>query len=167
MMHQATVHQHIEAILPQIQRPATGCIRQPVLTVAYSQHYAGCFFPWNHHHMALRLAYAGRPEYLRYQTDNVLAHQAADGFAPSGFGPASDPAALRRHGFSTEARDVADHTTRLLAAALERIGSFTENYDAETGAPLSAQGFASWNILADKLHEELDGRAWIMQPLFE
>lgn len=75
--------------------------------------------------------------------------------------------ALRHYGFRREARDLADRTVRLLARSLRRIGSFTENYDAETGRPLYATEFASWNILADTLHPDLRQGTWIMDPVFE
>ena len=63
--------------------------------------------------------------------------------------------ALLRYGFCEEARILADNTVRLLADSLNRIGSFTENYHAETGEPLYATEFASWNLLADTMHTTL------------
>lgn len=75
--------------------------------------------------------------------------------------------ALRFYGLKRESRDVADRTIKLLARSLKKIGAFTENYDAETGAPLYAPGYASWNILADRMHPELETGRWIMDPVFE
>jgi putative isomerase len=75
--------------------------------------------------------------------------------------------ALRHYGFRKEARDLADRTVRLLALSLRKAGSFTENFDAETGQPLYASEFASWNILADTLHTDLQTGSWIMDPVFE
>jgi hypothetical protein len=75
--------------------------------------------------------------------------------------------ALRHYGFNAAARDLADRTVRLLARALRTTGSFTENFDAETGRPLYAAEFASWNLLADTLHPDLRRGKWIMDPVFE
>jgi hypothetical protein len=62
--------------------------------------------------------------------------------------------ALSYYGFDHEAKDLADRTHSLLASSINSIGSFTENYHAETGQPLYAPNFASWNILADQMHGE-------------
>jgi len=74
--------------------------------------------------------------------------------------------ALRFYGFPNEAADLAARMIGVLARGLRSIGSFTENYDAETGAPLYARNFASWNILADILPEEIASGRWIMDPVF-
>ncbi len=66
--------------------------------------------------------------------------------------------ALHHYGFPKEAGHLANRTIQLLARSLERIGSFTENFDAETGFPLYAQNFASWNILADTMRPDLSMR---------
>lgn len=75
--------------------------------------------------------------------------------------------ALERYGFHDEALDVADRTIHVLAQSLKSIGSFCENFDAETGRPLYAPEFASWNILADQLHRELETGEWIMNPVMD
>ncbi len=75
--------------------------------------------------------------------------------------------ALRHYGCPRAARELADRTLRLLARALRRRGSWAENYDAETGRPLYADRFASWTILADRLHPDLESDTWIMDPVFE
>ncbi|MFH0922304.1 MAG: trehalase family glycosidase [Fibrobacterota bacterium] len=76
------VHEHIESILPRIERRPTKGIPFPYLAVAYSRHYAGFFYCWDHHHMAMRFACAGKPEYLRHGIDNMLYCQRTDGFTP-------------------------------------------------------------------------------------
>ena len=63
--------------------------------------------------------------------------------------------ALRHYGFRREAAEVADRTVRVLAKSLREVGSFAENFDGETGAPLYCRNFASWNLLADTMHEDL------------
>ena len=55
----------------------------------------------------------------------------------------------------------------MLASSLAKIGMFTENYNAETGEPLYAPGYASWNILADMMRPELKSGKWIMDPVFD
>jgi len=75
--------------------------------------------------------------------------------------------ALIHYGFKKEAEELVDKTMFLLASSLEKIGSFTENYDAETGQPLFAPGYGSWNILMDMMYQELRSGKWIMDPIFE
>ena len=74
---------------------------------------------------------------------------------------------LLHYGLRDEAEDLADRTIGVLALSLETKGSFSENYDAETGRPLYCDNFASWNILADTMHEQLRTDSWIMDPVFE
>ncbi|MBI4242568.1 MAG: hypothetical protein HY606_00630 [Planctomycetes bacterium] len=75
--------------------------------------------------------------------------------------------ALLYYGFKKEAGNLADRAVHLLASSIKKIGSFTENYHADTGEPLYASGYASWNILADMMYEEMDDNKWIMNPVFE
>jgi len=75
--------------------------------------------------------------------------------------------ALLSYGFKQEARHLAERTIEVLALSLKKIGSFAENYDAETGKPLFATSFTSWNILADVMYEEMDSNKWIMEPIFD
>lgn len=75
--------------------------------------------------------------------------------------------ALRNYGYISEAADLINRTLRVLAMSVEKMGSFFENYHAETGQPLYAKGFASWNILADVMHDELRENRWIMDCVFE
>jgi glycogen debranching enzyme len=75
--------------------------------------------------------------------------------------------ALIHYGYRREAEDLADRTIKVLAMSLESEGSFAENFDGDTGAPLYARHFASWNILADRMHEELRSGRWIMDPMFD
>ncbi len=75
--------------------------------------------------------------------------------------------ALLHYGLRNEAEDLADRTIRVLALAVENRGSFAENFHAETGKPGYCENFASWNILADTMHEQLKTSSWIMDPVFE
>ncbi|MBI3991355.1 MAG: hypothetical protein HY350_04310 [Candidatus Omnitrophica bacterium] len=93
----AAVHEHIEAIMPGLESQPSGPIQFPYLLPTYGQHYGGAFYTWDHFHMALRFAYAGKPEYLRYQVDNMLVYQRENGFVPSFLHPAIDPNAFNWH----------------------------------------------------------------------
>ena len=63
---------------------------------------------------------------------------------------------LINYGFINEAEDLNNRTLDLLAKSLDTIGSFSENYNAETGAPLYSKEFASWNILGDIISYEIE-----------
>jgi neutral trehalase len=73
---------------------------------------------------------------------------------------------LLAYDYKDEAKDLADRIIDLLANSLDKLGSFTENYNAETGEPLYASGFASWNVLADMLYDEAEDKKWLMEGLF-
>ncbi len=75
--------------------------------------------------------------------------------------------ALRHYGFAAEAKTLADRAVATLANSLRVRGSFAENYHGETGEPLYATHYASWNLLADTRHDDLAGDSWIMNPIFE
>jgi glycogen debranching enzyme len=74
--------------------------------------------------------------------------------------------ALAHYGYARQAEDLADRAVNVLAGSLDKVGSFAENYDGETGAPLYCREFGSWNILADIMHDELRTNTWIMDPVF-
>lgn len=69
--------------------------------------------------------------------------------------------ALRHYGRERAAREVADRTVRVLAKSLREVGSFAENFDGGTGAPLYCRNFASWNLLADTMREP-----WPLEAVF-
>jgi len=66
--------------------------------------------------------------------------------------------ALLHYGFKNEAESLADDTQKVLAGCIGQFGYMRENYHAETGEGLYADHFASWNILADIMHDFLPGR---------
>ena len=74
--------------------------------------------------------------------------------------------ALRHYGFTDEAGVLADRAVNVLAHSLEIQGSFSENFNSESGQPLYASCYASWNLLADTLHDDLASDNWIMDPIF-
>ena len=63
--------------------------------------------------------------------------------------------ALVHYGYETQARQLEKNTLSTLANSVILMGSFSENYHAETGEPLYAKDFASWNILADVFDNNL------------
>ncbi len=77
------VHTYIEKIMPQLEKTAGGKILYPYLSVGCGEHYAGVVFCWDHYHMGIRFAKAGKPEYQKYLVDNLLAYQTRDGFTPN------------------------------------------------------------------------------------
>ena len=58
---------------------------------------------------------------------------------------------LARYGFKKEAVLVTERLLKNMAFHIEKMGFMRENYCGETGTPLYADYFASWNILADLL----------------
>jgi len=65
--------------------------------------------------------------------------------------------ALLHYGFEAEAAMLADDTFKVISMSLDQIGYMRENFHAETGEPLYANKFASWNILADLMPDYLSG----------
>jgi putative isomerase len=78
-----TVHNYIEEIMPKLEKTAVGKIRFPFINISIGQHYTGTVFGWDHHHMGLRFALAGKPQYLRYFIDNLIEYQTSDGYIPN------------------------------------------------------------------------------------
>jgi len=64
--------------------------------------------------------------------------------------------ALLKYGYEREAQDIAARVVATLSKGLDDTGTLYENYNAETGAPLWAPNFMSWNILALELVELME-----------
>ncbi len=62
--------------------------------------------------------------------------------------------ALLHYGYPREAVEIAARVTRLCLDDLKTNGMMHENYHAETGAPLAAPNFISWNLLVAQMIEE-------------
>ncbi len=58
---------------------------------------------------------------------------------------------LLDYGFRREALRLAEKTARLCLADIEKTGGMHENYNADTGEPLAAPDFVSWNLLAGQI----------------
>ena len=66
--------------------------------------------------------------------------------------------ALLHYGYQDAALDVAERVVRVCLDDLEKNGMMHENYHADTGAPLAAPDFISWNLLvAQMIREARDG----------
>ncbi len=61
---------------------------------------------------------------------------------------------LLNYGFQKEAITLAQKISRLVIEDIKESGGMHENYDAESGAPLAAPNFVSWNILVGNMWEE-------------
>jgi alpha,alpha-trehalase len=72
--------------------------------------------------------------------------------------------ALLRYGYPEAALDVAVRVTRLCLDDLDRNGMMHENYHAETGEPLAAENFVSWNLLAAQMVEEARAGVFLPDP---
>lgn len=70
--------------------------------------------------------------------------------------------ALLYYGYPDAAKDVAERVTRLCLDDLVRNGMMHENYHAETGAPLAAPDFISWNLLVALMIDE--ARTGVFKP---
>ncbi len=66
--------------------------------------------------------------------------------------------ALLHYGYPDAALEVAARVTRLCLADLARNRMMHENYHADTGAPLAAPDFISWNLLVARMIEEARAR---------
>ncbi|MDD8025400.1 MAG: trehalase family glycosidase [Acidobacteriota bacterium] len=70
--------------------------------------------------------------------------------------------ALLHYGYPEAALAVAERVTRLCLKDLDENGMMRENYHADTGAPLAAPDFISWNLLVAQMIDE--ARDGIFQP---
>jgi glycogen debranching enzyme len=59
--------------------------------------------------------------------------------------------ALIKYGYEKQAKDIASRVLSTMIGAINTTGTTYENYNAETGEPLWAPQFMSWNVLALEL----------------
>ncbi|MDX9893538.1 MAG: trehalase family glycosidase [Patescibacteria group bacterium] len=62
--------------------------------------------------------------------------------------------ALLNYGFKKEAQQLANKVVRIVLADLKKSGGMHENYHAETGKPLAAPDFISWNLLVGQMIQQ-------------
>jgi len=72
--------------------------------------------------------------------------------------------ALLHYGYPEAALQLAERVASLCLEDLARNGMMHENYQAETGAPLAAPGFISWNLLVAQMLEEAQARVFKPDP---
>jgi len=72
--------------------------------------------------------------------------------------------ALIHYGYPKPAVEVAERVTRLCLDDLARNGMMHENYHADTGAPLAAPDFISWNLLVAQMIEEARTGIFLPDP---
>ncbi len=72
--------------------------------------------------------------------------------------------ALRHYGFPDAAREVAVRVTGVCLADLDENGMMHENYHADTGRPLAAPDFISWNLLVAQMIEEARDGVFLPDP---
>jgi alpha,alpha-trehalase len=72
--------------------------------------------------------------------------------------------ALIHYGYRKAAVEVAERVTRLCLGDLARNGMMHENYHADTGAPLAAPDFISWNLLVARMIEEARTGVFLPDP---
>ena len=62
--------------------------------------------------------------------------------------------ALLQYGFRKNAKELAEIISRLCLEDIKKTGGMHENYNAETGKPLAAPNFVSWNLLVGQMISE-------------
>lgn len=62
--------------------------------------------------------------------------------------------ALLNYGFRKEAKQVAERVTNICLRDIKKTGGMHENYNADTGEPLAAPNFISWNLLVGSMIEQ-------------
>jgi alpha,alpha-trehalase len=72
--------------------------------------------------------------------------------------------ALIHYGYPDAALETAGKVTRLCLEDLARNGMMHENYHADSGAPLAAPDFISWNLLVAQMIEEARARRFMPDP---
>jgi alpha,alpha-trehalase len=72
--------------------------------------------------------------------------------------------ALLNYGYRDAGLEIAERVTRLCLDDLDRNGMMHENYHADTGAPLAAPDFISWNLLAAQMIREARGGVFLPDP---
>jgi alpha,alpha-trehalase len=72
--------------------------------------------------------------------------------------------ALLHYGYPEATLAVAERVTRLCLKDLSENGMMRENYHADTGAPLAAPDFISWNLLVAQMIDEARTGAFLPDP---
>jgi len=62
---------------------------------------------------------------------------------------------LSNYGYTTESSEIAESTISLVMNDIKKTGGMHENYNSETGEPLAAPYFVSWNLLMGNVLEDI------------
>ncbi|QQS59323.1 hypothetical protein IPN35_00320 [Candidatus Peregrinibacteria bacterium] len=65
---------------------------------------------------------------------------------------------LGNYGYWDEAEKIAEKIIRICVQDIQQSGGMHENYDAETGLPLAAPNFISWNLLLINTLQQIQSR---------
>jgi hypothetical protein len=69
--------------------------------------------------------------------------------------------ALCLYGYQERAMELAVRVVETMARGIAESGSMAENYHGDTGVPLYAKKFGSWNMLGDTLEESVRTGVWL------
>lgn len=72
--------------------------------------------------------------------------------------------ALMHYGYPEKALEVAERVTRVCLDDIEKNYMMRENYHADTGEPLAAPNFISWNLLVVQMIEEAERGIFLPDP---
>lgn len=73
---------------------------------------------------------------------------------------------LALYGYKKEAMEIIETVINLCLKDIETSGGMHENYDAETGLPLAAPDFVSWNMLLINVQDEIENGNHPLSQLF-
>lgn len=74
---------------------------------------------------------------------------------------------LNIYGYKEKALEIAETVIRLCIRDMDSTGGMHEDYNSETGQPLAAPGFVSWNMLLMNLIGELEGNSHPLRSLID
>lgn len=137
--HNQKVARHIAAIMPRIEHGPTAKIPCPYLMATHGPAYDRVLFHWDHHHMSMRFAYAGRPEYLRFLVENLLHYQKPDGSVPYAIHPEYGPSGATPQPFLAQGAALYVERTGDLAWGRVRFDAVRLNlawFEKKNGAPM-------------------------------
>ena len=74
------VHAFICDLMQKVRNEPVGCFKYPTINTTAGIFYSAFIFTWDCHHMTLRYAAAGEPEYMKYFLLTILEFQKEDGY---------------------------------------------------------------------------------------
>ena len=136
--------------MPRLEHPASGRLPHPYITAGYGTQYGDTIYCWDNHHMAMRFALGGQPEYLKSNVDNFLAHQGEDGYVPNVISQANGPLAIAPsfHALPFLTQAVLLYVTRTgdtawLEQTFPKLENYLRYFETELSAPF---GLFRWSM---------------------